>query len=114
MKRFAQLSALILVLCLSGPALSMGLAEAKNQLDSAKQQGLVGETPAGYLAVVRPDGNAKGIVEAINEARRKEYARIAEKHDIPVAQVETVAGKKALEKTPAGQFIQIDGGWVKK
>ena len=114
MKRFAQLSALILVLCLSGPAFSMGLAEAKNQLDTAKQQGLVGETPAGYLEVVRSGGNAGAIVEAINEARRNEYARIAEKHNIPVAQVETVAGKKALEKTPAGQFIQIDGEWVRK
>jgi len=114
MKRFAQLAAFILVLCLSGPAFSMGLAEAKNQLDTAKQQGLVGETPAGYLEVVRSGGNAGAIVEAINEARRNEYARIAEKHNIPVAQVETVAGKKALEKTPAGQFIQIDGEWVRK
>ncbi|KPP97999.1 YdbL family protein [Marinobacter sp. HL-58] len=114
MKRFVQLGALILVLCLAAPAFSMGLEEAKSQLDTAKQEGLVGETPTGYLEVVRAEGNARGIVEAINKARRDEYARIAEKHDIPVTQVETVAGQKALEKTPSGQFILVDGKWVKK
>jgi len=114
MKRFLQLSAFIVALCLATPAFSMGLEEAKSQLDTAKQQGLVGETPTGYLEVVRAEGNAPGIVEAINKARRDEYARIAEKHDIPVTQVETVAGQKALEKTPAGQYIQKDGEWVKK
>lgn len=114
MKRFVQLGAFILVLCLAMPAFSMGLEEAKSQLDAAKQQGLVGETPTGYLEVVKADGNARGIVEAINQARRDEYARIAEKHDIPVTQVETVAGKKALEKTPAGQYILVNDKWVKK
>ena len=114
MKRFVQLSAFVLVLCLALPAFSMGLEEAKSQLDAAKKQGLVGETPTGYLEVVRADANARGIVDAINEARREEYARIAEKHDIPVTQVETVAGKKALEKTPAGQYILVDDEWVKK
>lgn len=114
MKQFAQLGAFILVLCLAVPAFSMGLDEAKSQLETAKQQGLVGETPTGYLEVVKAEGNARGIVEAINKARRDEYARIAEKHDIPVTQVETVAGKKALEKTPAGQYILVDGEWVKK
>lgn len=114
MKRFVQLGALILALCLAVPALALSLDEAKGQLEAAKQQGLVGETPTGYLDVVKPDGNARGIVEAINKARRDEYARIADKHDIPVTQVETVAGQKALEKTPAGQYIQTESGWVKK
>ncbi len=114
MKQFAQLGAFILVLCLAVPAFSMGLDEAKSQLETAKQQGLVGETPTGYLEVVEAEGNARGIVEAINKARRDEYARIAEKHDIPVTQVETVAGQKAMEKTPAGQYILVDGEWVRK
>lgn len=114
MKRFAQFGALLLTLCLSLPALALSLEQAKDQLDAAKRQGLVGETPAGYLEVVRPEGQAREIVEAINQARREEYARIAQKHDIPVAQVETVAGKKAMEKTPPGQYILLDGQWVKK
>lgn len=114
MKRLMQVFALVLAFGISVPVLAMGLDEAKQKLDSVKQQGLVGETPTGYLDVVRAEGQAREVVEAINSARRDEYKRIAEKHNIPVTQVETVAGKKAIEKTPAGQWVQIDGKWVKK
>ena len=114
MKRLIQLGAFILAIGLALPALAMGLEEAKQKLETVKQQGLVGETPTGYLEVLRAEGDAPAVVQAINHARRDEYARIAERHDIPVTQVETVAGKKAIEKTPAGQFVQINGQWVKK
>lgn len=114
MKRLIQLGAFILAIGMSLPALAMGLDEAKQKLESVKQQGLVGETPTGYLDVVRADGQAREVVEAINSARRDEYTRIAEKHDIPVTQVETVAGQKAIDKTPSGQFVLIEGQWVKK
>lgn len=114
MKRIIQAAAFILALGAAWPVLAMGLEEAKQQLDTVKQQGLVGETPSGYLEVVRAEGNARAVADAINKARRDEYTRIAEKHNIPVTQVETVAGQKAIEKTPAGQFVLIDGRWVKK
>ncbi|MEE2763664.1 MAG: YdbL family protein [Pseudomonadota bacterium] len=114
MKRLMQMFAMVLALGFAASALAMGLDEAKQKLDSVKQQGLVGETPTGYLEVVRPEGQAREVVQAINSARRDEYKRIAEKHNIPVTQVETVAGKKAIEKTPAGQYVQIGGEWVKK
>ena len=114
MRQLTQLSAVLLAMVLAFPTFAMGLDEAKGKLDSAKQQGLVGETPTGYLDVVRATGEAREVVEAINQARRNEYTRIAEKHAIPVTQVETVAGKKAIEKTPSGQFVLIEGQWVKK
>ncbi|MAK50466.1 MULTISPECIES: YdbL family protein [unclassified Marinobacter] len=114
MKRLIQMFALVLAFGISASVLAMGLDEAKQKLDSVKQQGLVGETPTGYLEVVRAEGQAKEVVEAINSARRDEYKRIAEKHNIPVTQVETVAGKKAIEKTPTGQYVQMGGKWVKK
>ncbi|AKV97452.1 hypothetical protein SAMN04487869_10281 [Marinobacter sp. DSM 26671] len=114
MKRLIQMFALVLAFGISASVLAMGLDEAKQKLDSVKQQGLVGETPTGYLEVVRAEGQAKEVVEAINSARRDEYKRIAEKHNIPVTQVETVAGKKAIEKTPSGQYVQMGGKWVKK
>lgn len=114
MKRMMQMLALVVAFGISASALAMSLDEAKQRLDEVKAQGLVGETPTGYLEVVRPEGQARAVVEAINSARRDEYKRIAEKHNIPVTQVETVAGKKAIEKTPAGQFVQIGGEWVKK
>nr|WP_297399163.1 YdbL family protein [uncultured Marinobacter sp.] len=114
MKRLLQMFALVLVFGVSLSVFAMGLSEAKQKLDTVKQQGLVGETPTGYLDVVRAEGQAREVVEAINSARRDEYKRIAEKHNIPVTQVETVAGKKAIEKTPDGQYIQVNGQWVKK
>ena len=114
MKRLIQLGAFVLALAIAIPALAMGLEEAKQKLDTVKQQGLVGETPTGYLDVVRAEGDAQAVVKAINQARRDESTRIAEKHDIPVTQVETVAGQKAIEKTPSGQFVLINGKWVKK
>jgi uncharacterized protein YdbL (DUF1318 family) len=114
MKRLMQMFALVMAFGISASVLAMGLDEAKQKLDSVKQQGLVGETPTGYLDVVRAEGQAREVVDAINSARRDEYKRIAEKHDIPVTQVETVAGKKAIEKTPAGQYVQMGGKWVKK
>lgn len=114
MKRLMQLGAVFLAMTIALPVLAMGLDEAKQKLESAKQQGVVGETPTGYLDVVRTGGQARELVEAINSARRDEYTRIAERHDIPVTQVETVAGKKAVEKTPAGQFVLVEGQWVRK
>ncbi|GGC74796.1 YdbL family protein [Marinobacter halophilus] len=114
MKRLMQLAAFIVAIGMVLPAFAMDLEEAKQKLESAKQQGLVGEAPTGYLDVVQAGEDARAVVNAINSARRAEYTRIAEKHEIPVTQVETVAGKKAIEKTPDGQFVLIEGQWVKK
>ncbi|MBU2954222.1 YdbL family protein [Marinobacter sp. F3R08] len=114
MKRLMQIFALVMAFGVSASVFAMGLGEAKQKLDSVKKQGLVGETPTGYLDVVHAEGQAREVVEAINSARRDQYKRIAEKHNIPVTQVETVAGKKAIERTPAGQYVQMGGKWVKK
>ncbi|MDX1633890.1 MAG: YdbL family protein [Marinobacter sp.] len=114
MNALARMTALLLMILVSLPAMAMTLEEAKAQLDDVKREGLVGEKPTGYLGVVRQGDNAKEIVETINQARRQEYVRIAEKHDIAVTKVESVAGKKAVEKTPQGQYVEIDGNWVKK
>lgn len=107
-------TAFVLALCLSLPALGMTLEEAKAKLDQAKQEGYLGEKATGYLGVVEAGGNAAAIAEAINEARREEYRRIAEKHNLDVTKVEAVAGKKAIEKTPPGQYVMVEGEWIKK
>ncbi|WP_298447902.1 YdbL family protein [uncultured Marinobacter sp.] len=114
MTLFARFSALIVAFCLALPAMAMSLDEAKNALESAKSQGLVGETPAGYLAAVSSNQKARDIVSAINDARREAYKEIAEKHGIAVTKVETVAGQKAVEKTPVGQYILVGERWLKK
>ena len=83
-------------------------------LHSAKQQGLVGETANGYLAVVKPGGGAAALVAKINAQRKAQYQRIAAKNKISVSDVEALAGKKAVERTARGQYIRVGGSWRKK
>ncbi|MGD9947482.1 MAG: YdbL family protein [Desulfobulbus sp.] len=85
-------------------------------LQAAKSQGLVGETPTGYLAPVQ--GNAGNevaqLVQSINQQRRQEYQKIAQRNNTSLQAVEKLAGQQALEKTPQGQFVLINGTWSKK
>ena len=85
-------------------------------LQTAKSQGLVGETPTGYLALVHKGGGGEVVelVKSINQQRRQEYQKIAQRNNTSLQAVEKLAGKQALEKTPRGQFIFKDGTWSKK
>ena len=76
--------------------------------------GLVGEQPNGYLGVVESSADAEAVVKLINDARRAEYVRMAKQNDIAVADVEAIAGQKAIERTASGHFILIDGKWLQK
>lgn len=109
-----RIISLVFMLTLSIPAFAMNLNEAMSALGSAKTSGQLGETPTGYLGVLKPGGNTDEIAKLINDARRNEYKKLAEKNGIEVSAVEAIAGKKAIEKTPPGQYIQVDGKWVKK
>jgi uncharacterized protein YdbL (DUF1318 family) len=86
-------------------------------LQDAKAQGLVGEQPNGYLGLVKKDAKdeVKSMMAEINGLRKKEYQSIAQKNKTELGVVETLAGKKAIEMTPSGQFIKSPSGdWVKK
>jgi uncharacterized protein YdbL (DUF1318 family) len=83
-------------------------------LHTAKEQGLVGETGTGYLAAVKETPEVRDLVETINAKRKAHYQKIARRNNTPLSAVEQLAGKKALEKTPPGQFIRINGSWQKK
>jgi len=83
-------------------------------LREAKEQGLVGETESGYLAAVTSSAAVNALVENINAQRKAEYARIAKQNGIAVSDVEKLAARKAIEKTPAGQFVNVGGSWQKK
>ena len=84
-------------------------------LQDAKSQGLVGETPSGYLeAVSAPSGAVSGLISTVNAKRKKVYAGIAKKNGTPLNQVEKLAGKKAMNKTAAGQYVKSGGAWKKK
>ncbi|WP_333606725.1 YdbL family protein [Arsukibacterium sp.] len=104
----------LLLLALSTPALAMTLQQAMQALQPAKEQGMVGEQPNGYLAAVTQSEDAVAIVKLINDARRAEYTRLARENNIGVAEVEAIAGQKAIERTQRGHFILLDGNWIQK
>lgn len=99
---------------LSTTVFAMDLNSAMSNLGSAKSAGLLGEQPNGYLGVVNAQGDAAEIARLINDARRAEYQRLAKDNNLQLSDVETMAGKKALEKTPTGQYIQLNGKWLIK
>jgi uncharacterized protein YdbL (DUF1318 family) len=84
-------------------------------LGDAKQQGLVGEMPNGYLGVVVESTEVKALVATVNNKRKSIYINLARKNKITMQQVTTLAGEKAFAKTQPGHFIKnAEGQWVKK
>lgn len=85
-------------------------------LDSAKAEGLIGEMPNGYLGLVvsSAPSDVKALVADVNAKRKAKYQEVATSRNIDLSKVELIAGKKALEKTKSGHFIQVDGKWIKK
>ena len=108
---------LLLVCCLawiSTPAQAMSLTQPTQTLEQAKTQGWVGEQPDGYLGVIKANAHTQDLANTINQARKQEYQRIANKHGLTLQQVAQRAGQKALARTPAGQYIKTASGWVRK
>lgn len=86
-------------------------------LDEAKRSGAVGEKADGYLAPVKGGSAAEinQLVATVNEKRKTAYSQIAQKNGSPMSVVEKVGAKEAIEKSPAGTFIQAgDGSWIQK
>lgn len=83
-------------------------------LGDAKQQGLVGEQLTGYLGTVSATDETTALVNDINAKRKQKYQDIAQRNGTSLESVEKLAGKSALQKTPAGQFINLGSGWQKK
>jgi uncharacterized protein YdbL (DUF1318 family) len=85
-------------------------------LNQAKQDGFVGERADGYLGLVVASAPADvtALVTDINAKRKAQYQRIAKTNGLTMDQVQALAGKKALEKTRAGDWILINGGWQQK
>ncbi len=86
-------------------------------LAQAKSQGLVGEQADGYLGVVVANASpdVKALVADINQRRKSEYQSIAQRNNTSLDAVEALAGKKAIDLTPPGQYVRPpSGGWVRK
>jgi uncharacterized protein YdbL (DUF1318 family) len=85
-------------------------------LQQVKSEGLVGEQLNGYLGVVSTEANAevRRLIADVNEKRKAEYESIAAKNSTSIETIELLAGKKAIEKTEPGNYIQNATGWIKK
>jgi uncharacterized protein len=86
-------------------------------LDEAKAGGLVGEDASGYIAAVSepPTSEVNALIADINARRRAEYERIAAANAINVEDVEKLAGQKAIEKSPSGDYVRLPGeAWRQK
>lgn len=86
-------------------------------LQEAKTEGLVGELRNGYVGLVVESAPAEvvSMVRDVNNQRRELYRDIAQQNGITVEQVAALAFEKAVEATPAGQYLQDAGGaWVRK
>jgi len=104
-----KLKALALVFLLLSPA-AMALT-----LDEARQQGLVGETLSGYIAVVTQNADAQALVDRINQGRQQQYQALALRNNMTAAEVGRIAGQKLVERAAAGQYVRgINGQWLKK
>jgi uncharacterized protein YdbL (DUF1318 family) len=103
--------AMLLTLCLT---LVAGQAFALN-LSEAKSMGYVGEQANGYLGIVKNTAGVKELVSDINSRRKSHYQEIARKNGTSLDVVEALAGKKAIEKTPRGQYVRDpSGNWIRK
>lgn len=108
MKKLIRTAALIAAMTASVTAFSL-------ELDAAKAGGLVGEQPSGYLAAVgTPTPEVTALVNDINAKRKTAYQDIARRNGTALDAVEQLAGKKAIEKTPTGQYVRLPSGeWAK-
>jgi uncharacterized protein YdbL (DUF1318 family) len=104
----------MLMLAMSVNAYAMTLQQAMGQLGTYKSQGLVGEQPNGYLGTVKNQNDADELVKLINQARLEQYQKMANNNQVAMSDIQALAGQKAIQKTPSGYYIQMNGQWIKK
>lgn len=100
---------LALTLMIALPASAITLKEAQSQ-------GLVGEANSGYIAVVQASSpELDKLVAEVNNKRKQEYAAIAQRNNIDIAQVAARAAEKLESRLSKGEFYQDNlGRWQQK
>lgn len=84
-------------------------------LQSAKKQGLLGETASGYLSAVKPaSAEVKALMDDVNAKRKNKYQAIAKRNSTSLSAIEHLAGKKSIEKSGRGSYVKPAGSWLKK
>lgn len=103
-----------LALVLGNGAMAMDWETLKPKYASAKESGMIGERPNGYIGAIVQGPDLDIIVDTVNNWRKKRYQKIAADNGLPLSTVENQAGKRLFEKAEPGNYIQINGRWVKK
>ncbi|MFC6635141.1 YdbL family protein [Microbulbifer taiwanensis] len=107
--KIVKTALLFLSLVIALPAMAITLNEAKGQ-------GLVGEANSGYIAVVsQSSAELEKLVANVNAKRKAEYARIAKRNNIDIAQVAARAAEKLEARLAPGEYYQDNRGrWAQK
>ena len=86
-------------------------------LGTLKDQGVVGELSNGYVGIVdmsKVTPDVKALVESVNDKRRDIYAEQAKANNKTLAEIEAIAARRNIDRTQAGHYIKVGGGWQKK
>jgi uncharacterized protein YdbL (DUF1318 family) len=85
-------------------------------IHTAKAQGLVGEANSGYLAAIgAPSAEVKALISEVNEKRKAEFQRTAQKTGATLEQVQVRFYELAVQRTEPGHYYQDAGGnWKRK
>ena len=112
MKKFIH----VCIVAVAALVLSSSMALAGMSLDDAKVQGLVGEQTDGLIgAVSSASPDVKKLISETNDERLEKYKAIAAKNGTELKQVQALAGKSLISRTPSGQYIKnASGGWQQK
>ncbi|MEQ9316355.1 MAG: YdbL family protein [Henriciella sp.] len=87
------------------------------QIETAKQQGVVGERIDGYLGIVDGGADAALIrrVQDINNKRRAAYDDLAAQTGTTPEQVARITGEKLVAGAASGEYVMDDSGsWTRK
>jgi uncharacterized protein YdbL (DUF1318 family) len=102
--------AVLLVLALPAPALSL-------ELESAKRDGLIGERADGFVGVVvaKPTQELQQLVDSVNAKRRAKYQQIAKQNGTSLDAVAGLAGEKLVQRAAKGEYVtDAQGNWYQK
>jgi uncharacterized protein YdbL (DUF1318 family) len=115
MGRTLRLSSLALLLAVTVGALAWPGEARALSLQEAKQQGLVGEKPDGYLGLVSANAPAevRKLVDDVNAKRTEVYAKIAKQEGVSVVVVAARSGERLIREASPGEYVLM-GTWKKK
>ena len=83
------------------------------ELDEAKDMGLVGEMPNGYLGLIAKTPEAVALVAEINVKRKSHYQGIANDQNTALENIEKIAGEKLVKKAQAEghYYMNVSAQW---